>query len=774
MQIRLPPGSFVDVSFGRKAELIKENNNFSASGKSFLPFLLYLCTMARIDQETVQRILDAADIVDVVSDFVKLRRSGANYKGLCPFHNERTPSFSVSKSRNYCKCFSCGKGGSPVNFIMEIEQLSFQEALRYLARKYNIEIVEKDLTPEERQAASDRESMLAVNDFALSHFESNLRDTDEGRTTALAYLRHRGLSDEMIRRFHLGYSMEQGNQLVKKAASEGYKDKYLVSTGLAIESKGTLYDRFKGRVMFPVFSISGRIIAFGGRTMKSDKTIAKYVNSPESLIYKKSNELYGLYQAKSAIGKKDKCIMVEGYMDVISMHQSGIENVVASSGTSLTEGQIRAVHRFTENVTLIYDADPAGIKASLRGIKMLLAEKINVRCLLLPPGDDPDSFAQSHSSEQVEDYIRNNEKDIVTFMAEILLKDISPNDPIGRSNAVREIIQTMAFVDEPVKSQAYITLCSQLLGMPEEVIARQLKIEIAKRVEEMEKERRRREGHQQIEEEEADGQAASEQPEQASTPSQEAQPLQLFEVDKIRPFEEMIIRYLVRYGTLQLYDMNNQGSKIIRRATVFDIVEAELKCDNYRFKTPEFMKVFEEVRRIRTELWPGEHQRREESLLAESEVEMQKQMDRIREEAVSVADAENKMHKAQERIEMWKTDKINEFDIQFVQTRLLNSPDDDVRPVANTLLADKYTLSRIYSRDSGRDNESENIQTLIDRSLMELRNALLTQEVKALTLRLASAEDAETATYLISEIHMRKEVQKELMKMLGERIILPK
>ena len=728
--------------------------------------------MARIDQETVQRILDTADIVDVVSDFVKLRRSGANYKGLCPFHNERTPSFSVSKSRNYCKCFSCGKGGSPVNFIMELEQLSYQEALRYLARKYNIEIVEKDLSPEERQAASDRESMLAVNDFALAQFEKNLIDTDEGRTTALAYLRHRGISDEMIRRFHLGYSIEQGNRLVKEASAQGYQDKYLTATGLAVDSKGQLYDRFKGRVMYPVFSISGRVIAFGGRTMKSDKTIAKYVNSPESLIYKKSNELYGLFQAKSAISKKDKCIMVEGYMDVISMHQSGIENVVASSGTSLTEGQIRAVHRFTENVTLIYDADPAGIKASLRGIKMLLAEKLNVRCLLLPPGDDPDSFAQAHSSEQVEEYIKNNEKDIVTFMADILLKDIAPNDPIGRSNAVREIIQTIAFVDEPVKSQAYITLCSQLLGMPEEVIARQLKIEIGKRVEELEKERRRHEGHKEIEAEESS--SAPEVPNTASDPvAQEQAPL-LLEVNKIRPYEEMIIRYLVRYGTWLLYDMTEPNSKEVERATVFDVVEAELKCDDYRLKTPEFEKVFNEVRRIRTQLWPAEHQKKQAQIQEDAATEMQKRLVQIREEAKSVADAENRMRKAQSDIEQWSNKCVEEHDIHFLQTQLLNSPDDEVRNVAMALLADKYTLSRIYARENRDDQEQDNIRMLVVRALVELRNALLTQEVKSLTDQLSQAKDAQTTTYLINEILMRKEVQKELMKMLGERIILPK
>ncbi len=318
--------------------------------------------MNKIDRETVQRILDTADIVDVVSDFVSLKRRGANYIGLCPFHNERTPSFSVSKSKGICKCFSCGKGGSPVNFIMEIEQLSYQEALRYLAKKYNIEIVEHELSEQEREEETQRESMLAINTFAMQHFEHNLSDTADGREIGLAYFRKRGINDAMISRFHLGYSLEQGNNLHDEAIAKGYDEKYLIDTGLCIASDNNrVYDRFKGRVIYPVHSISGKVVAFGGRTLRSDKTVAKYVNSPESIIYSKSRELYGLYQAKHAIAKKNKCILVEGYMDVISMHQSGVENVVASSGTSLTEGQIRLIHRFTDNVTVIYDSDAAGI-----------------------------------------------------------------------------------------------------------------------------------------------------------------------------------------------------------------------------------------------------------------------------------------------------------------------------------------------------------------------------------------------------------------------------
>ena len=326
----------------------------------------------------------------------------SNYWGLCPFHNDRSPSFSVSKSRGLCKCFSCGEGGSAVNFLMKLEHLSYTEALRYLARKYNIEIEEREMTPEEERRETARDNMLAVNEFALRHFESNLTDTDEGRDVGLSYFRHRGISDQMIERFHLGYALEGRDRLYKSAIERGYSEEYILATGLSTRTDdGRIYDRFRGRVIYPVHSLSGKVVAFGGRTLRSDKSMAKYVNSPESDIYSKRRELYGMFQAKQAIAKAGKCIIVEGYMDVISMHQAGICNVVASSGTALTVEQVRLIKRFTSNVTLIYDADAAGIKASLRGIELLLQDGMDIKVLLLPQGEDPDSFAQSHSSTEI-------------------------------------------------------------------------------------------------------------------------------------------------------------------------------------------------------------------------------------------------------------------------------------------------------------------------------------------------------------------------------------
>ena len=431
--------------------------------------------MQRIDPETVRRILDTADIVEVVGDFVQLRRSGANYIGLCPFHNERTPSFSVNKARGICKCFSCGKGGSAVGFIMELEKLSYGEALRWLAKKYNIEIKERDLTLEEIAAASERESMLALNEFALDFFEHTLTETEEGRNIGLAYFRERGLSDASIKKFRLGFAPERRDALASAALAKGYSGELLKATGLCSQSeRGTYYDRFRGRVIYPVFALSGKVLAFGGRTLKTSKEVAKYVNSPESVIYHKSSELFGLYQARRAIVSADKCILVEGYMDVISMSQRGVENVVASSGTSLTEGQIALIHRFTSNVTVIYDADAAGIKASIRGIDMLLAQGINIKVLLLPEGDDPDSFAQSHTLEEIQQYMAQNETDFIRFKARIMLGSANADDPVARAGIISSMAKTISVIPDQVLRSEYIKECARQLSTSEEVVALQV------------------------------------------------------------------------------------------------------------------------------------------------------------------------------------------------------------------------------------------------------------------------------------------------------------
>lgn len=425
-----------------------------------------------IDQVTIDRILDAAQIVDVVSEFVTLRKRGVNYVGLCPFHNEKTPSFSVSPAKGLCKCFSCGKGGNSVHFIMEHEQMSYYEALKYLAKKYNIEIKERELTNEEKQAQTTRESMFIVNNFARDYFQNILKNHVDGRSIGLAYFRQRGFRDDIIEKFQLGYCTESHDAMSQEALRKGYKKEFLVKTGICYETDDhRLRDRFWGRVIFPVHTLSGKVVAFGGRVLSTaTKGVkVKYVNSPESEIYHKSNELYGIYFAKQAIVRQDRCFLVEGYTDVISMHQSGIENVVASSGTALTPGQIRLIHRFTNNITVLYDGDVAGIKASIRGIDMLLEEGMNIKVCLLPDGDDPDSFARKHNSEEFQAFIHEHEKDFIRFKTDLLMEDAG-RDPIKRAELISNIVRSISVIPEAIIRDVYIKECSQHLRIEEKLL----------------------------------------------------------------------------------------------------------------------------------------------------------------------------------------------------------------------------------------------------------------------------------------------------------------
>ena len=408
-----------------------------------------------IDQATIQKIFDAADIYEVVSDFVSLKKRGVNYLGLCPFHNEKTGSFTVSPAKGIYKCFGCGKGGNAVNFIMEHEQMSYVEALKYLAEKYHIPVEEKELTEEQRKEKTERESMLIVSSYANEYFQYQLWNTDEGRSVGLGYLRQRGISDEMIRKFGLGYNPEGWGAFTKAAQEKGYKKEFLVKTGLTIENEKGLFDRFRARVMFPVLDLAGKVIAFGGRTMTADKKISKYLNSPESEIYHKSKTLYGIFFAKKSIVQQDRCILVEGYTDVISFHAKGIENVVASSGTSLTIEQIRLIRRLTPNVTIIYDGDAAGIKASLRGIDLVLEEGLNVRVLLLPDGEDPDSFARSHTPQDLADFIANNETDFINFKTKLLL-GAAGDDPVERARLITDIVRSIAKIPDNIMRSVYV------------------------------------------------------------------------------------------------------------------------------------------------------------------------------------------------------------------------------------------------------------------------------------------------------------------------------
>lgn len=423
-----------------------------------------------IDESTKNKILDTAQIVDVVSEFVQLRRRGVNYIGLCPFHDERTPSFNVNPARGIFKCFGCGKSGDAARFLMEHEQMTFPEALRWLANKYGIQIEEKQLSDEERRAQSVRESLFVVNQMACEWFRQQLRDTDEGKNVGLAYFRKRGFRDDVIEKFQLGYSPASSDALAREAVAKGYKADLLVDAGVCIKNDGgRIYDRFHGRVLFPIHSLSGKVVGFSGRVLATDAKTAKYVNTPQTEVYLKSEELYGIWLAKNSIVKNDKCFLVEGNTDVVSMHQAGVENVVASCGTSLTTGQIRKIHRFTNNITLLYDGDSAGIHASMRGIDMLLEEGMAVKVVLLPDGEDPDSYAQKHNSTEFQQYIEQNETDFIRFKTSLLLRDAG-NDPFKRASVIKDIVSSICVIPSDISRSANISICSQLLEIDEKVI----------------------------------------------------------------------------------------------------------------------------------------------------------------------------------------------------------------------------------------------------------------------------------------------------------------
>ncbi len=422
-----------------------------------------------IDRSTIDRILDAAHIVDVVGEFVQLKKRGVNYLGLCPFHNEKTPSFTVSPSKEIFKCFGCGKVGNSVNFVMEHEHLSYPEALKYLAKKYHIEVVEKELTREELEKQNERESLLVVTAYAARQFTENLFNTDEGITVGLTYFRERGFRQDTLKKFELGYSFEKRDAFSKRAIEDGYRQDFIIKTGLSIQSEDRIFDRFSGRVMFPIHSLSGQVLGFGGRILRSDVKTAKYLNSPESEIYHKSRVLYGIFQARKSITRDDKCYLVEGYTDVMSLHEAGIENVVASSGTSLTQEQVKLIKRFTPNITILYDGDPAGIKASIRGIDIVLEEGMNVKIVLLPDGEDPDSYSKKVSNEEFGKFLQKNETDFIRFKTQLLMAEAN-NDPVLKANLIRDVVKSIAVIPEAITRTVYIKECSTVLEVAEPVL----------------------------------------------------------------------------------------------------------------------------------------------------------------------------------------------------------------------------------------------------------------------------------------------------------------
>lgn len=673
-----------------------------------------------IDQATVDKIIDSANILEVVSDFVTLRKRGVNYVGLCPFHDEKTPSFSVSPSKGICKCFSCGKGGSAVHFIMEHEQLSYYEALKYLAKKYNIEIEERELSDEEKQIKSDRESMLIVNSFAQEYFSNILFQHSEGRSVGLAYFHERGFRDDIIHKFALGYSLEQRDALAIEAKKRGYKEEYLLKTGLCLEGQnGYISDRFRGRVIFPVFSLSGKVLAFGGRVLRKSDKLAKYVNSPESEVYHKSNVLYGIYQAKQSIVKNDNCFLVEGYTDVLSMHQAGVENVVASSGTSLTPGQIRLIHRFTNNITVIYDGDAAGIKASLRGIDLILKEGMNIKVVLLPDGDDPDSFAKKQSASSFTEYIKNHEVDFIRFKT-YLLWDSAGNDPIKRAELISDIVQSIAIIPDTIVRSVYTKECSRLMEISEEVLLREInKIKLSQLQNGTPPNKKT------LSETSADKQNSQEEGTQnddtETLMETQGVPQGVLQEKRVPspldPFEKTLVRYMIRYGFHDLFSEINEETGETETWKVIPYILTDLRNDEIEFQHPLYKKVIAEINHIFDQ--EGEHLTR----------------------------------------------------------YFLAHPDEEISRLAVDLVSEKYQLSKIHTKFQTIESEEEKLADLIPRALFELKDAITSLNIKHIREEIkktAKEKNPERTTQLMSELNGLYALKAALAKQLGERIVSPK
>lgn len=527
-----------------------------------------------INPNTIQTIFETARVEEVISDFVTLKKRGVNYLGLCPFHNEKTPSFSVSPSKGIYKCFGCGKAGNVVGFVMEHEHYSYPEALRYLAKKYSIEIEEEEVTPEMRQQLDEKESMLMLNSFISKYFTKNLFEKEEGKAIGLSYFKEREFRESTIQKFELGYAINQWEDYSKSALKNGYKKEILSATGLSIDKDNKLLDRFKGRVIFPIHNLTGRIIGFGGRILSSEKSKAKYINSPESDIYNKSKVLYGIYFARNAIVKQDSCYLVEGYTDVISLHQSGIENVVSSSGTSLTVDQIKLISRYTTNITILYDGDPAGIKASFRGIDLILEQEMSVKIVLFPAGDDPDSYARSHSTKQTEDFINSTATDFIKFKTNLLL-DETAGDPSSRAKLIKDIVKTISVIPDGITRSVYIKECGVLLNVGEQTLMNELNKILRQRY----------------------SRAKNIKPGVTTPDNIPDEKLKQINVDPLDAsfLENDLIRLLLLFGNYEL-EMKTEDDNTVKIA-ISDYIIQDLENDNLSFENELYCKIIDEFKK---------------------------------------------------------------------------------------------------------------------------------------------------------------------------------
>lgn len=715
-----------------------------------------------IDQATIDRILDAAQIVDVVSEFVTLRRRGVNYIGLCPFHNEKTPSFSVSPSKGLCKCFSCGKGGNVVHFIMEHEQLSYYEALKWLARKYNIEVKERELTEEEKQASNLRESLFVVNQFASEYFQNVLYNVEEGQRIGMTYLRSRGFRDDIIKKFQLGYSTDNRDALARTAIEKGYKPEFLEKTGLCYrKDDGTLRDRFWGRVIFPVHTLSGKVVAFGGRVLNAaTKNVQmKYVNSPESEIYHKSRELYGIYFAKQAMVRQDRCFLVEGYTDVISMHQSGIENVVASSGTALTSDQIRLIHRFTNNITVLYDGDGAGIKASIRGIDMLLEEGMNVKVCLLPDGDDPDSFARKHNATEYQAYINDHEVDFIRFKTDLLIEEAG-KDPIKKANLITSIVKSISVIPDSITRNVYIRECSEMLRMEERVLVNAVGKLKEQADENRKKEEQRKEYRARLQAEQQATQQAA-----VSTPPANAEVsgalASLSGADA--PMESPL-------PGDELPPMPEEGSS----EPSYPPVPVE---DDYVSFIPS--------------------EGNEEKLFYKQEVDLMRMLIRYGEKVMCMAEDEDG-NEIPVTVAEYIAEGLHNDSLGFhiaLHRRVLNECvahihdsgfcaeryfvshlDPEVSKLAAEMASDRYVLSKYHSRGQKIVTDEERLYELIPRLLVDFKLNIVTAELdhilKALTTNSDVSRDTKSAAEIMQRYKQLHEVRIVLARHAGDRVVL--
>ena len=672
-----------------------------------------------IPRETIDKVFATAKIEEVVGDYVKLKRRGANYIGLCPFHTEKTGSFTVSPSKSLFKCFGCGKAGNAIGFVMEIEQCGFAEAIKQVAKKYHIEVQEKELTAEEQQRQDDRESMFVVNEFANKWFQEQLWNTDDGKAIGLSYFRQRGLRDDIIKKFQLGYSPEKGNPLAAALKKKGFVEKYIVNdvdsklgTGLCGKAEdGRIYDRFRDRVMFPIHTVSGKPVAFAGRILKKKDNVGKYVNSPDSIIYSKTNELYGIYLAKSAIVRENLCYIVEGQMDVISMHQAGIENVVANGGTALTKPQIKLIQRFTNNIIELYDGDAAGIHAALRGIDMFLEAGFNVKIVLLPEGEDPDSFANSHNADEFIQYIKDNQVDFIRFKAQLLQKEAS-NDPQKRANLIKDIVESISHIPDIITRQVYIKDCSDLLHIQEQLLTREVRYKRREKgMEETEARKKAEEDNRaQVMADEAKGVLA--EPSSLQQSNMPKVPLQLDE--NFRNLLQMI----VRYGEKPLYQFDD-GSFI----NVGNYIIETLKGDSIEAPNALYQKVIDEFI-------------------------------------------------AHQQDEGFEAERFYKF-----------HPDPDVMKLAIDLITDKYQLSTIFTKQSVSENvtrevkivtDEDKLQELVPQLLLELKYTIITQRIEQLTEMIHKAEaddNFELLRQLLSTQPALLEIKNEICKQLGNRVI---